>query len=119
VVTGLVVMAGAILTGRWQRVREMVLLRTLGASRRQLQQALLAEYASLGVMGALTGTLLACAAAWALARFGFRTPFTASPIILLGAVVIVTTLTVVVGLFSSRGITQQSPLEVLRSESVS
>jgi len=26
---------------------------------------------------------------------------------------------VVVGLFSSRGITQQSPLEVLRSESVS
>ena len=119
VVTGLVVMAGAILTGRWQRVREMVLLRTLGASRRQLQQALLAEYASLGVMGALTGTLLACAAAWALARFGFRTPFTASPIILLGAVVIVTTLTVVVGLFSSRGITRQSPLEVLRSESVS
>jgi ABC-type antimicrobial peptide transport system permease subunit len=39
--------------------------------------------------------------------------------ILLGAVVIVTTLTVVVGLFSSRGITRQSPLEVLRSESVS
>ena len=36
-------MAGAILTGRWQRVREMVLLRTLGASRRQLQQALLAR----------------------------------------------------------------------------
>jgi putative ABC transport system permease protein len=119
VLTGLVVMAGAILTGRWQRVREMVLLRTLGASRRQLQQALLAEYAALGVMGALTGTLLACAAAWALARFAFRTPFTVSLIILGGAVVIVTTLTVGVGLLSSRGITRQSPLEVLRSESVS
>jgi ABC-type antimicrobial peptide transport system permease subunit len=39
--------------------------------------------------------------------------------ILLGAVVIVTTLTVLVGLFYSRGITRQSPLEVLRSESVS
>lgn len=118
VVTGLVVMAGAILTGRWQRVREMVLLRTLGASRRQLQQALLAEYAALGVMGALTGTLLACAAAWALARFGFRTPFSASPLILMSAVAIVTTLTVGVGLLSSRGLTRQSPLEVLRSESV-
>jgi ABC-type antimicrobial peptide transport system permease subunit len=34
-------------------------------------------------------------------------------------VLIVTTLTVVVGLLSSRGITRQSPLEVLRSESVS
>ena len=119
VLTGLVVMAGAILTGRWQRVREMVLLRTLGASRRQLQQALLAEYAALGVLGALTGTLLACAAAWALARFAFRSPFTASPLVLMGAVLIVTTLTVVVGLLSSRGITRQSPLEVLRSESVS
>jgi putative ABC transport system permease protein len=119
VLTGLVVMAGAILTGRWQRVREMVLLRTLGASRRQLQQALLAEYAALGVLGALTGTLLACAAAWALARFAFRSPFTASPLVLMAAVLIVTTLTVVVGLLSSRGITRQSPLEVLRSESVS
>ena len=118
VVTGLVVMAGAILTGRWQRVREMVLLRTLGASRRQLRQALLAEYAALGVMGALTGTLLACGAAWALARFAFRAPFAASPLLLLGAVALVTAMTVVVGLASSRGITRQSPLEILRGEAV-
>jgi putative ABC transport system permease protein len=118
VVTGLVVMAGAILTGRWQRVREMVLLRTLGASRRQLRQALLAEYAALGVMGALTGTLLACAAAWALARFAFRAPFAVSPWVLLAAVLVVTALTVAVGLLSSRGLTRQSPLEVLRGDSV-
>lgn len=118
VVTGLVVMAGAILTGRWQRVREMVLLRTLGASRSQLRQALLAEYAALGVMGALTGTVLACAAAWALARFAFRAPFAASPWVLLAAVATVTAMTVVVGLLSSRGLTRQSPLEILRDEAV-
>jgi predicted lysophospholipase L1 biosynthesis ABC-type transport system permease subunit len=38
VVTGIVVLVGAILTGRFQRIRETVLLRTLGATRRQLTQ---------------------------------------------------------------------------------
>ena len=33
VLTGLVVLAGSLVTGRWQRVRECILLRTLGATR--------------------------------------------------------------------------------------
>ena len=36
---------GAVLTGRYQRIRETVLLRTLGATRRQLMQIQLVEYA--------------------------------------------------------------------------
>jgi putative ABC transport system permease protein len=61
---------------------------------------------------------MACAAAWALARFAFRAPFVASPWILLAAVATVTAMTVVVGLLSSRGLTRQSPLEILRDEAV-
>ena len=38
VATGLIVLAGAVISGRYQRRREMVLLRTLGASHRQLVQ---------------------------------------------------------------------------------
>jgi hypothetical protein len=38
VLTGIIVLAGAVLTGRFQRIRETVLLRTLGATRAQLQQ---------------------------------------------------------------------------------
>ena len=45
--------AGAVLTGRYQRIRETVLLRTLGANRRQLLQIQLVEYAILGLLAAL------------------------------------------------------------------
>ena len=42
-VTGIIVLAGAVLTGRFQRVRENVLLRTLGATRRQVQRIMLVD----------------------------------------------------------------------------
>lgn len=116
VLTGLLVMAGAILTGRWQRIREVVLLRTLGANRRQLRQGLIAEYTALGIMGAATGVLMAIGAAWALARFTFKAGFTVSPVTLVVAFATVTLLTVIVGMLSSRGITEEPPLAILRRE---
>ena len=61
--TGILVLAGAVLTGRYQRVRESVLLRTLGASRRQIFSILIVEYLALGFGAALTGALLAWGAA--------------------------------------------------------
>ncbi len=59
VVTGLVVLAGAVRVALAQRTREAVVLRTLGASRAQVRRILVAEYALLGVLAALTGGLLA------------------------------------------------------------
>jgi len=116
VLTGLVVLAGAVVTGRWQRVREVVILRTLGATRMQIRQALVAEYTVLGLLGAATGVLMAVVAAWALARFAFRSGFSVSIPTLLVAFATVTVVTVVVGLLSSRGIARESPLAILRQE---
>ena len=72
VATGLIVLAGAVLTGRHQRIRETVLLRTLGASRRQLALIQLVEYAVLGLQGAVVGALLALAGNELLARYVFH-----------------------------------------------
>src|SRR5205823_2955741 len=72
VVTGLLVLAAAILSGRYQRMRESILLRTLGASRAQILQIQLVEYFCLGLLSAVTGILLALAASWALAMFVFH-----------------------------------------------
>ncbi|MGB3541303.1 ABC transporter permease, partial [Rubrivirga sp.] len=69
VITGLVVLAGAVRVALAQRTKESVVLRTLGASRAQVRRILLAEYALLGVLAALTGGLLAVAGAWGVARF--------------------------------------------------
>jgi putative ABC transport system permease protein len=114
--TGLVVMAGAVLTGRFQRVRESVLLRTLGATRRQVQQIMLAEYSVLGVLAAITGGLLAVGANWLLVRFVFETRFVPAPWLMLTAVASVTMVTVATGLLASRGDSNQPPLAVLRQE---
>jgi putative ABC transport system permease protein len=116
VATGLLVLVGALLTGRYQRIQESVLLRTLGASRGQVLRILFAEYFSLGVLAALTGILLAVAAAWALSRFVFEIHFALQAAPLLVALLSVPALTVVTGLLMSRGALNQPPLAVLRSE---
>ncbi|HZL45612.1 MAG TPA: FtsX-like permease family protein [Opitutaceae bacterium] len=114
--TGVIVMAGAVLTGRFQRVQENVLLRTLGATRRQVQRIMFAEYSVLGLLAAVTGSLLAVGANWLLVHFVFETRFAPSPLLLLAAVVAVTTVTVVTGLLASRGDCDHPPLAVLRQE---
>jgi putative ABC transport system permease protein len=116
VVTGLIVLAGAIVTGRWQRLQESVLLRTLGASRRQIRQILLAEYIALGSLASGTGIVLAVAASAALSVFAFKSPPKISLLSLPVAWAVVTALTAGMGLFGSRGISRESPLEVLRRE---
>ena len=116
VAAGLIVVASAIWSGRYQRVEESVLLRTLGASRRQIWQILGAEYFLLGFLASLTGTALAVAASWALATFVFKLSYAPTLLPLLIATASATTVTVLIGLLTSRGVSSQPPLEVFRAE---
>jgi putative ABC transport system permease protein len=116
VFTGLLVLISAVTTSRYQRIQESVLLRTLGAARQQIRRILFLEYVFLGALSALTGLLLSVGGAWALTFFVFEIDFSL-PLLALSAVfLIVTILTVVVGMVNSRGIATRPPLEILRSE---
>jgi putative ABC transport system permease protein len=114
--TGIIVLAGAVLASRGQRVREIVLLRALGASEAQLMRIQISEYAALGLCGALTGATLAMAANIALARLVFAAPPAFPAGLLAGATLGITALAVLTGLLASRGLTRQPPLAVLRQE---
>ncbi|GAB1488916.1 ABC transporter permease [Opitutaceae bacterium] len=116
VATGVIVLAGAVMSGRFQRLRETVLLRTLGANRRQLVQIQLVEYAILGLLSALVGCGLALFANWLLAAFVFKTAGSFPVTTLLGAVAAVMTVTLLTGLLSNRGVADHPPLEILRQE---
>jgi putative ABC transport system permease protein len=116
VVTGFVVLLGAILTGRLQRIRESVLLRTLGATRRQIARVLLAEYLSLGLLASLAGILLATIAGWALAKWLFEVEYAVPVLPLLWLTLGVTALSAAVGLLASREVFRHTPLEALREE---
>jgi putative ABC transport system permease protein len=116
VATGLVVLAGAVLTGRHQRIRETVLLRTLGASGAQLAQIQLVEYAVLGAQAAVVGAVLALVGNELLARFVFHTAAARPPVQVAVAVAGVSLLAVATGFAAGRGILGHPPLEVLRQE---
>lgn len=116
VVTGLIVLTGAVLTGRFQRIRETVLLRTLGATRRQLLQIQFVEYAILGALAAVVGCGLAVVGNALLAKFIFRITPSASLAVLVMGGLAVCLLTVITGLLSNRGVARHPPLEVLRQE---
>ena len=114
--TGLIVLIGAVVVSRYQRIEESVLLKTLGASRKMVIQIMTIEYLFLGVFAAATGLVLALLGSWALSYFVFEGPFVVAPWALLAALVTVTGLTIGIGLFNSRGIYNRPPLEVLRAE---
>ena len=113
---GLIVLGSTIWSGRYQRLKESVLLRTLGASRAQIYQILCAEYFILGAIASGTGIVLAVASSWALARFVFKLDYAPSLWPLALAAVSVSALTVALGLFTRRGIGTTPPLEILRAE---
>jgi putative ABC transport system permease protein len=117
VVTGLAVLVGSMLTSRFQRIKESVLLRTLGASENQILKIMVLEYAFLGSLSALVGLGLATCGTWGLVYFFFRdVPFQLAVWPVAAAFAGVTALVVLVGLLNSRGIVSRPPLEILRTE---
>ncbi len=116
ITTGLVVLVGAVITGRHQRMRESVLLRTLGASRAQVVKIMLIEYLFLGSFSGLAGIILALAGSWALAYFVFDITFVLAVAPLILALLLVTGIAVVTGILGSWGVHNRPPLEALRAE---
>jgi putative ABC transport system permease protein len=114
--TGAIILGGAIAAGRYARQRETVLLKILGASRSDLRRILVAEYAALAVLGAICGWLLAEAISRPALRLLFDTdtvvPYGALTMLVLGAIA----LNVVVGIVIGRQVANHSPLELLREE---
>jgi putative ABC transport system permease protein len=115
-ITGLIVLIASVLISKFQRIQESVLLRTLGASRKQILIITALEYFFLGALASVTGIGLSLAASWALAKYSFDASFSPrwEPMALLSSVVCL--LTVLIGLFNSREVLNKSPLEVLGRE---
>jgi putative ABC transport system permease protein len=114
--TGAVVLVGAVATSRFQRLREAVLLKTLGATRGQILGIALAEYVALGLLASATALLLATGAAWGLIRYFFESRFSVPAAQLSATALAIVALTVLVGLWTSAEVARKPPLEVLRAE---
>lgn len=116
IATGFVVLLGSVAITRLQRIRESVLLKTIGATRRQVGVILFTEYLVLGLLAALTGIILSIAAAWSLTRWFFEMRFEVAVAPLVSLAVGVAGVAVVVGIWASREVFHHTPLEAIREE---
>lgn len=116
ILTGLMVLISSVVLSKYQRIKESVLLRTLGASGKQIMYITAMEYFLLGALAALTGILLSFVGSWLIAFYLFKIPFIPSLLPPFLVMVGITFLTVLIGVTNSRGILNTPPLEVLRRE---
>lgn len=116
IITGLVVLAGAVMNSKFVRIKENVLLRTIGARTRQITQITLIEYTYLGLFSALTGILLSMIAGWFLTKYSFEVNFSFNGLDLTYLGIAIIALTVFIGWFNSREVINTPPLQVLRKE---
>jgi putative ABC transport system permease protein len=110
------VLFSAAASSRRDRVREGVLLKTLGARRSQIRAIMVAEYATLGLVGGLTGVVLSFGGAWALLRFTFDSPFSPAIVPALGVAAGCVALAVTIGLLGGRDVFAETPMTALRAE---
>lgn len=116
IVTGLIVLAGAVINSKFLRMRENILLRTIGARTRQITMITLIEHAWLGLFAAATGMVLSLGGGWLLMTFFFEITFAFDwkELLIITAGVVV--LTMLIGWFNSRDVISTPPLQILRKE---
>jgi putative ABC transport system permease protein len=111
---GIPVLFSAVAATRRERLREGVLLKTLGATRRQVGRIMLAEYALLGALGSLAGVVLSVGGAWMLMKFVFESSFSPAlgPVLVVGAAM--TLLAIAIGVLTGREVFRETPMAALR-----
>jgi putative ABC transport system permease protein len=111
---GVITLASSVASTRFQRIREAVLLKTLGATRSLIARIQAAEFLIIGLTAGFIGSLLASAAARYLLGKLLETEYEFQWLPVLAGTLVSAGLAIVTGWLASRGILKHRPLEVLR-----
>ena len=116
VVSGLLILIGAVAMTKFRRVYEAAIFKTLGATRGLIATVLVIEYGLLGILAGGIGAGGAIALSWAISKYALEIPF--QPLLGLSAlgVVVTTLLVAAIGVISSWEVLQRKPLATLRAE---
>jgi putative ABC transport system permease protein len=113
---GIVILASAIAGTKYRRIREVVVLKTLGATRPRIAAIFSIEFAVLGLIAGAVGLVFANVLARALLLHALHFDYKFQPWLNLGTWIAVGLLTVIAGWLASNRVLGQKPLEVLREE---
>jgi len=113
---GVVILASAIAGTRYRRIREVVVLKTLGATRVRIASIFSIEFAVLGLIAGAVGLVFANVLARTLLLHALHFGYAFEGWLNLAAFVAVGAMTVAAGWAASHRVLGQKPLEVLREE---
>ena len=114
--SGLLILIGAVAMTKFRRVYEAAIFKTLGATRRLIAAVLLLEYGLLGLLAGAIGAAGAVGLTWAISRYALDIPFRPLVGLSVAGVVITALVVATVGVVSSWEVLQRKPLATLRAE---
>jgi putative ABC transport system permease protein len=112
---GLIVLASSVAGTRFRRMREVAILKTVGATRSRLVRIFSTEFATIGIVAGLVGSVLGSAMSVILISRLLDTPYHFEWVPVVVATGITAALTVSAGWIASFGVLSQKPLEILRN----
>ena len=114
--SGMLILVGAVSMTKFRRVYEAAILKTLGASSRLIVSMLVLEYGVLGAIAGTIGGLGAIALSWGVARYALNLPWEPTPGITVAGIVLTSVIVATVGVLASLDVLRHKPLATLRAE---
>lgn len=115
-VSGTLVLTGAIAAGRRRRIYDSIVLKVLGATRRDIVTAYILEYGLLGLVTALIAAITGSVTSWAMVTLLLAIDWTPEPVAVIVTALVGTTITIVAGLIGTWRAMGQSAAPWLRNE---
>ncbi|WP_026296275.1 ABC transporter permease [Aromatoleum toluclasticum] len=113
-IAGFLVLFAALQSTHDERDYELAMLRTLGASNRQVRQALLAEFAVLSAVACGFAAIVAGAGGWGIARYAFKMPYVPDVWLIVLATLGGGAAVLAAGWFGTRKLLDRPPMASLR-----
>ncbi len=114
--SGALILVGAVSMTKFRRVYEAAILKTLGASSRLIAAMLVLEYGVLGAIAGTVGALGAIALSWAVATYALELAWSPAVGLTLAGIIVTALFVAVVGVVASWDVLRHKPLSTLRAE---
>ena len=114
--SGALILVGAVAMTKFQRVYEAAVFKTLGATTRTIARMLVVEYGVLGLLAGTVGSAGAVALTWGVSRWALDIPWRVFVGEHVGGVVATAVLVATIGVLSSLDVLRHKPLATLRAE---
>jgi putative ABC transport system permease protein len=113
---GTFVLVGAVAAGQRRRVREAVILRTLGATRSQVRTAWLTEFGLVGLVAGLIAAIVGSAASYGVVHYIMHTDWIFLPVTLIYTLAGALALMLLFGYAGTAAALRARPAQLLRNE---